>query len=343
MIKKILYIVLLLGLIACGVGYWGYNSIFTPNTSFSEDTYELKIPNESSYDDAFKLIETSGVLSDMGSFDKVAGWMNYKKDKVASGRYQIKKGWNNREIIGLLRSGNQKPVKVTFNNVRSMPQLAGMISKELAIDSVTLSDYFAQPGVINEAAFTKETFMTTFIPNTYNMFWNVEPSKIVSRMVKEHNNFWDKNERRSKAEKLNLSETEVYTLASIVEKESQYGPERPTIAGLYLNRLKKGIALQADPTVVFANGDFGLRRVLNKHLEFDSPYNTYKYAGLPPGPIYMPSIESIDAVLDYEKHDYLFMCAKPGFGTKHAFAKTLRGHNANANKYRAWLNKQGIR
>jgi len=167
------------------------------------------------------------------------------------------------------------------------------------------------------------------------MFWNVTPKEIVDRLIKEQKAFWNKKDRKAKAEKLGMSEKEIYTLASIVEKESQYGPERPIIAGLYLNRLKRGIALQADPTVVYANGDFELRRVLNKHLAFDSPYNTYKYNGLPPGPIFMPSIQSIDAVLDYQKHDYLFMCAKPGYGTKHAFAKTLRGHNRNANEYRA--------
>ncbi|MFT6335905.1 MAG: UPF0755 protein [Saprospiraceae bacterium] len=341
--KKILYAILILGLIAGFAAYWGYNSIFTPNTSFSDKEYELKVLNESSYDDVKKLIESNDILIDVASFDRVADWMNYKKDKVASGRYLIKKEWNNREIVGLLRAGNQKPVKVTFNNVRSMDQLAGLISKDLAVDSIMLSDYLSKPEVMKELGFSKETFMTTFIPNTYNMFWDITTKQIVSRMTKEQKDFWNKKDRKAKATKLEMTEEEVYTLASIVEKESQHGPERSIIAGLYLNRLKRGIALQADPTVIFANGNFELRRVLNKHLEFDSPYNTYKYPGLPPGPIYMPSIQSIDAVLDYDKHDYLYMCAKPGYGTKHAFAKTLRGHNKNANEYRAWLNKQGIR
>ena len=343
MMKKILYAILILGLIVGFVAYWGYNSIFTPNTSFSDKEYELKIPNESSYDNVFKLLESNNILTNVASFDRVSGWMNYKKILVPSGRYIIKKNWNNREIVGLLRAGNQKPVKVTFNNVRSMDQLAGLISKDLAVDSIMLSEYLSKSEVINEIGFSKETFMTTFIPNTYNMFWDVSPKEIVSRMVQEQNDFWNKKDRKAKSVKLEMTEAEIYTLASIVEKESQHGPERPIIAGLYLNRLKRGIPLQADPTVVFANGNFELRRVLNKHLEFDSPYNTYKYPGLPPGPIYMPSIQSIDAVLDYDNHDYLYMCAKPGYGTKHAFAKTLRGHNKNANEYRAWLNKQGIR
>lgn len=343
MIKKILYAILILGLTVGLIAYWGYNNIFTSNTSFLVKEYELKITNESSYDDVYSLLESNSVLSDLRSFDRVSGWMNYKKDNVSPGRYFIKKDWNNREIVRLLRSGNQKPVKVTFNNVRSMDQLAGLISKDLAIDSITLASYLSQPEIINKSGFSKETFMTTFIPNTYNMFWNVTPKQVVSRMAKEQKDFWNKKGRKLKALRLDMTEEGVYTLASIVEKESQHGPERPIIAGLYINRLKRGIALQADPTVVFANGDFDLRRVLNKHLKFDSPYNTYKYPGLPPGPIYMPSIQSIDAVLDYSKHDYLYMCAKPGYGTKHAFAKTLRGHNENANEYRAWLNKKGIR
>jgi UPF0755 protein len=341
--KKILFGVLILGLIAGFIALWGYNNIFTPNTSFSDKEYELKVPVESSFNDVFTLLKSNNVLQDVTSFDRVAGWMKYKRDKVASGRYLIQKDWNNREIVGLLRAGNQKPVNVTFNNVRSMDQLAGLISKDLAIDSISLVDYLSQPEVLNDLGFTKETIMSAFIPNTYNMFWDVTSKQIVSRISNEQKDFWNKNDRKAKAAKLELSEVEVYTLASIVEKESQHGPERPIIAGLYLNRLNRGIPLQADPTVVFANGDFELRRVLNKHLEYDSPYNTYKYSGLPPGPIYMPSIQSIDAVLDYDKHDYLYMCAKPGYGTKHAFAKTLRGHNQNANEYRAWLNKQGIR
>lgn len=341
--KKILYVILILGLIAGCIAFWGYNNIFTPNTSFSDKEYELKAPNPSSYSDIYGLLKSNNVLQNAPSFDRVAGWMNYKKDRVASGRYLIKKDWNNREIVSLLRAGNQKPVKVIFNNVRSMDQLAGLISKDLAVDSITLAGYLSQPEVLIDLGFSKETVMTMFIPNTYNMFWDISSKQIVSRMVNEQKDFWNKNDRKAKAAKLELTEVDVYTLASIVEKESQHGPERPIIAGLYLNRLKRGIPLQADPTVVFANGDFELRRVLNKHLEYDSPYNTYKYSGLPPGPIYMPSIQSIDAVLDYDKHDYIYMCAKPGYGTKHAFAKTLRGHNKNANEYRSWLNKQGIR
>lgn len=343
MFKKLLRVFFLLFLLGAGIAFWGYNSIFTANTAFSEDTKSIEIRPESSFSDVVKLLKDENVITNIGSFKRVAKWMNYQKKNVPSGKYSIKKGSNNREIVGLLRAGFQEPIKVTFNNVRNIEQLSGAISKELAIDSSTLVSYLSDPQLPAQYGYTKETFLTAFIPNTYQMYWDITPEKILSRLVKEHNDFWNKKDRKAKAQALEMTEAEVYTLASIVEKESQHGPERPTIAGLYLNRLKRGQPLQADPTVVFANNKFDLKRVLNEHLAFDSPYNTYKYSGLPPGPIYMPSIQSIDAVLDYEKHSYLYMCAKPGYGTKHAFAKTLRGHNRNANEYRAWLNSEGIR
>ena len=204
--KKILYVILILGIIAGSIAFWGYNNIFTPNTSFSDKEYELKVPNESSYSDVYGLLKSNKVLQNAPSFDRVAGWMNYKKDKVASGRYLIKKDWNNREIVGLLRAGNQKPVKVTFNNVRSMDQLAGLISKDLAVDSISLAGYLSQPEVLDKLGLTKETFMTTFIPNTYNMFWDVTSEQIVSRMAKEQKDFWTKNDRKAKAAKLEMTE-----------------------------------------------------------------------------------------------------------------------------------------
>ena len=183
--------------------------------------------------------------------------------------------------------------------------------------------------------------MTLFIPNTYELFWNTSPKKLVERMATEHDKFYDKL-RKEKMKALELSSEEVYTLASIVQKETLVSAEKPRVAGVYINRLKRGQLLQADPTVVFASGEFGLRRVLNKHLAIDSPYNTYKYEGLPPGPIAMPDITTIDAVLNYEKHKYLYFCASPDNSGKHLFAKTLVQHNRNADKYRAYLNKRRI-
>lgn len=343
MLKKLLYIFGVILIAGCIVAYWGYNSIYAPNTAFSEDKITIQIPRNKSYEEVLEIIKEQNLLNDYASFDRVAGWMNYKRKIVPSGNFEVFNGWNNKHLISKLRSGIQKPTSITFNNVRTIEELMGPISREISLDSVELVDYFTDERVLSSLGYSKETILSLFIPNTYQIYWDITLEDLAKKMVSEHNNFWNQNGRKDKASSLGMTEVEVYTLASIVEKESQYGPERPIIAGLYLNRLNKGIPLQADPTVVFANGNFSLRRVLNKHLEFDSPYNTYKYPGLPPGPIYMPSIESIDAVLNPEKHDYIFMCAKPGFGTQHAFAKTLRGHNNNASVYRTWLNQQGIK
>ena len=189
--------------------------------------------------------------------------------------------------------------------------------------------------------FTRETIPALFIPNTYEIYWNVSPERFMARMKQEYNRFWTE-ERRKKAEALGLTPVEVSTLASIVEEESAVADEYPTIAGLYLNRLKAGMPLQADPTVKFAAGDFALQRILDKHLAIDSPYNTYKYAGLPPGPIRIPSIRAIDAVLNPAHHRYFYMCAKEDFSGRHNFAATLAEHNRNANRYRAELNRRKI-
>lgn len=343
MLKKLFYLFLVLLVIAGAVAFWGYSTIFQPNTAFDENEYTIEIPRESSYDYVLNFLKTDSVLKDASSFDQVASWMNYQRKVVPSGSFKIKSGWNNKQIVSKLRSGIQEPKNLTFNNVRTIEELMGPLSSEISLDSAELTAYFTDPTILSNLGYTKEDILTLFIPNSYQVYWDISPEELAKKMQREHDNFWSKNNRIEKAEQQGLKKNEVYTLASIVEKESQHGPERPIIAGLYLNRIKRGIPLQADPTVVFANGDFGLRRVLNKHLELDSPYNTYKYPGLPPGPIYMPSIESIDAVLSPEKHDYLFMCAKPGFGSQHAFAKTLRGHTKNARTYQAWLNQQGIK
>lgn len=341
--RKILIALFILFLVGAMIAGYGHKVIFSPNTAFSTKTATLKIAPNSSYQAVYDSLLASQMLKNIANFDKVAGWMKYKKDKVKSGKYILQKGWNNRQIVGHLRAGLQTPVDLTFNNMRNMEALAGALSKNIALDSIDVLDYFTNPSTLQKLQLTRENVMSLFIPNTYKVYWDISLEDLENRIKKEHDNFWSKDNRIEKARRLDMTPDQVYTLASIVEKESQHGPERPTIAGLYLNRIRKGIFLQADPTVVFATGEYDLRRVLNKHLAVDSPYNTYKYPGLPPGPIYMPSIQSIDAVLNAENHNYLYMCAKPGFGTKHAFAKTLRGHNENANKYRKWLSSQGIR
>jgi UPF0755 protein len=242
----------------------------------------------------------------------------------------------------MLRGGKQTPLKMTIQNVRTIEQMCGRVAAKLAFDSLQLVNYI-QSGFDTLAGTRSETRLTRFIPNTYEFYWTVSPQEFCQRMLKEYDKFWTA-EKIDKANALGLSQDEVYTLASIIEKETNYNPEKTRMAGVYLNRIERGIPLQADPTVVFAVGDFEIRRVLLGHLEVDSPYNTYKHQGLPPGPIFMPGIASIEAVLNKENHDYLYFCARPTEeGAGHAFAKTLSAHNVNARRYQNWLNQQGIK
>ncbi|MEO5906900.1 MAG: endolytic transglycosylase MltG, partial [Saprospiraceae bacterium] len=247
---------------------------------------------------------------------------------------------NNKTLVTMLRGGRQTPLKATIHNVRTIEQMAGRIAEKLEFDSVEFMQFIEQR--FDSIAGTKpETRLTRFIPNTYEFYWTVSPEEFSSRMLKEHERFWT-NEKKAKAEQLGLSTEEVYTLASIIEKETNHNPEKPRMAGVYLNRIRDGIPLQADPTIVFALGDFELRRVLYGHLGIESPYNTYRNLGLPPGPIFMPGLPSINAVLDREVHDYLYFCAKPSEdGPGHAFASSLPEHNQNAQRYQRWLDSQG--
>lgn len=338
--KKIGLILLLLLLVGAFAGYYVYNMIFADNVQATETT-DLYIPSNSSYDDVANLLTEKKIIKNKNSFEFVSGLMKY--ENVRPGYYKINPDLNNKQLVSKLRSGDQTPINLVINNARTLPELAGVISKFIESDSLVTLSYLEDESIHQKFGYNKDNFLTMFIPNTYQVFWNDRIDEIGERMHKEHDKFWSKNERLDKAKKLNLSPEEVYTLAAIVEKESAYAPERPTIAGLYLNRLKRGILLQADPTVVYANQDFTIRRVLNKHLQKDSPYNTYLYPGLPPGPITMASINAIDAVLNHKKSNYLYMCAKPGYNSEHAFATNLAEHNRNANIYRRWLSKEGIR
>ncbi len=317
--------------------------IWGENIKQNLESYELLIPTGSDYDSLMKILKDNDLLENYSSFDFVAGAMNYKKSKIRPGRYVLKPGMSNRELINLLRSGKQTPVNITFNNVRKIDELMGKVSHYIEADSISLVKLIQDSAFISKLGYNKYTILSMFIPNTYELYWNTDARQFVGRMKKEHNKFWAKNNRLVKATALDMDEKEVFTLASIVQKETLANDEKPKVASVYLNRLKRGILLQADPTVVFASGDFGLKRVLNKHLDIDSPYNTYKYAGLPPGPICMPDVSSIDAVLNAEETNFLYFCAKPDGSGHHAFAKTLKQHNVNANKYRRWLNSQRIK
>jgi UPF0755 protein len=343
MTKKILYfliaLILVIGLV---IGLWFRHWIWGPNIEKGLDNYEFFVPTGSTAEDVFNKLKEGGYLIHAHSYRWVAKAMHYDKDKVPPGKYTLEPGMSNRALISKLRTGKQTPVNITFNNVRYVKDLAGKISHYIEEDSMNILDILYDEAFCQQLGLDTHTIMSLFIPNTYEFYWNTSALQLVRRMEKEHAKFWDAENRMEKAESLGLEPYEVFTLASIVEKETLFNSEKPTVAGVYLNRLRKGMRLQADPTVVYAVGDFSIRRVLHKHLEIDSPYNTYIYEGLPPGPICMPDIETLDAVLNAEDHDYIFFCAKPETNGKHAFAKTLRGHMQNARAYQAWLRSQSI-
>ena len=341
--KKIIVSILLIGIIVIGaVGYQYYQSIMTPNTAFEAKSKVFKVPSGSSYEQLVKILEEEQILNDISSFKQTAELMKYKETSIKSGQFEIESGKNNKEIIQLLRSGKQKPVKLSFNNIRTLNDLAGKFAPYIEPDSLSLLNCFTDQKNLDQYQTDLDNIMSKFIPNTYEVYWNITPNDLLTKMNSESKKFWDKKNRLALLDTLGYTKEQVYTLASIVEKETQNKAERNRIAGVYLNRLKRGIPLQADPTVVFALKQFDLKRVLLKHLEIDSPFNTYKNGGLPPGPIYMPSISSIDAVLNAEKHAYLYFCAKPGWTGTHAFAKSLVGHNVNARNYQRWLSKNRI-
>jgi UPF0755 protein len=292
-----------------------------------------------SFEDVVSALKKGRFIREEDNFRWLAAQMNYKKDVMRAGRYEIKPGWTNRQLILHLRSGEQAPVKVVLNNERLPEEVAGQVSRFIEADSIEILRIFQDEAFLREIGYTKETLLCAFIPNTYEMYWNTDPKAFVKRMLKEHEAFWSKNDRRSKIKAQGLNEKTAYILASIVEKESNHNPEKPTIAGVYLNRLRIDMKLQADPTCVFATRDFATRRVTNAHTAFDSPYNTYMYKGLPPGPISMASIPSLDAVVNPAKHDYLYFCAKPDESGTHAFAETFAAHKVNADRFQSYITK----
>jgi UPF0755 protein len=343
MSRKNLILLAIVALLAIVVFAWQpIRAIFLTGVPQNIEKTYITIPTGSSFEEVIAILKKNNIIEDEKSFAWLAEQMNYKKEKMRAGRYEIKPGWSNRDLITHLRAGEQAPIKVVLNNERLPEDIAGKVAQFIESDSLTILNTLRDPAFLVEIGYKPETLITAFIPNTYEMYWNTEPKAFVKRMLKEHDAFWNKNNRRDKAKALNLSPEEVYTLASIVERETNAISEKPAIAGVYLNRLKVGMKLQADPTSVFATRDFGARRVTQFHTMFDSPYNTYMYTGLPPGPISMASIPSLDAVLNADKHDYIYFCAKADESGTHAFASTLSGHNVNAAKFRAWMAEKGI-
>ncbi len=341
LLKIFLVIVLVAAIIGGGVGYYFYKKVFNDNVANHQAEYELLIPTGSSYDDVMTLLDNSGAIIDMDDLKWVAGRMNYTNN-VKAGRYFIKDHWNSRKVIELLRSGKQEPLNVVLNKFRTIEQVAGFVSSKIEADSANIHDLLTDSSYLAVYGLNKETAISLILPNTYEFFWNTSAVSFMERMDKEYERFWT-DARKAKAKRQGVTPAEAIVVASIVEEESNKKDEYARIAGVYLNRVKKGMKLQADPTVKFAVGDFTLRRILRRHTKVESPYNTYYVKGLPPGPICTPSLPAIEAVLNAEDHKYIFFCARPDGSGYHSFAATLREHNNNARAYHKKLNERGIR
>lgn len=320
-------------------GYKAYSNYFSPNVTDKEEY--LYIPTGSTFEELMQNLQEKDILFDTSSFRWVANKRDYPNN-VKAGKYALNPGMNNGDLIKKLRAGLQEPVKFRFQNLRLKSDFAKHVSTQLEADSSSIMELMNNDSLAAKYGFNTENFYAMFIPNTYEIWWNTSADKFFERMHTEYSKFWTE-ERLNKAKAINLSPTEVSILASIVRGEALHNDEMPKIAGLYLNRLQKNILLQADPTVIFAAQDFTIRRVLNKHLVINSPYNTYIHRGLPPGPINLPSIAAIDAVLNFQKHDFLYMCAKDDFSGYHNYAKTMSEHLVNARRFQKALNERNIK
>ena len=320
--------------------FLAYRAVLAPVVEADDVVYVQVHPD----DDVRKV---GDMLASRVSFKTMAGFaplMKYYKydQRVKPGNYAIRPGDSMRDVCLRLLSGNQTPVKLVVPSVRTLDRLAGAVGRQLMTDSAMVMNLLADKHFLDSLGYAPATALCMFIPNTYEVYWTMSPEQFVARMLKENKRFWNST-RLTQAKAQGLTPDEVMTLASIVDEETAKDDEKPMVAGLYLNRLKRGMLLQADPTVKFALGDFELRRILFVHLQTDSPYNTYKYAGLPPGPIRIPSISAIESVLNPAKHSYIYMCAKEDFSGYHNFATTLVQHNANARRYQQALNRLGIK
>lgn len=320
--------------------YFAY-ILFAPNiTPESNKKSYLCIPDSTNFVGVTNLLNESAAITNMSAFKQVAALFNYG-DKIKPGRYELRKGMNNFQLVRILRSGRQTPVRLTFNNIRTKEQLAGRLGLQLMADSTEILQLMNDSAFLAKYGLKPTTAIALFIPNTYEFFWNTNARGLFERMNKEYANFWT-DERRTKAAEIPLTPLEVSTLASIVEEETNNKADRPMVAGLYINRLKINMPLQADPTLKFAVGDFSLKRVLLQHILYISPYNTYRNRGLPPGPIRVASEKGIDAVLDFSQHKYIYMCASESLNGEHKFATNWTEHVANAKRYQQRLNELKI-
>ena len=339
--KKLLALLGFLLIMALVAGGAIYYLLFTCPFQHTEKAYIYIDTDDTADSIKNKIVETGNPRTMLG-YELMCKLKSYG-EKHRTGRYELATNATMWDLVRELRNGIQTPVKLVVPPARTIEKMTTVLSKNLMLDSLSLAQVLNDETRMKEVGgYSKETLPCLFIPETYEVYWDITPDKLVERLQKEKEKFWNAN-RRKKALEAKLTPDEVTTLASIVESETNYAPEKATVAGLYLNRLQRGIKLQSDPTVKFALQDFGLRRILFQHLEYDSPYNTYMYEGLPPGPICIPTPAGIDAVLNYERHKYLYMCAKEDFSGSHNFEETLSGHLINARRYQQALNARGIK
>ena len=332
--KAILLILTALFAVTAVFAFHYYRTYYKPN-SVKNDA-DIYVYADGSYDAFLDSLFKAGVVNDRNTFKAAAQKLGLAP-VLKAGHYNIEAGLTNKEIIRIFANGYQTPVKLPVKGyIRTPEAMAGYLGKRLHADSAAFIAVLKDPQLMQSLGFKKETYLSVFIPDTYEVWWTISPEDLVKKMKKEYDAFWNEN-RTAKARQIGLTKDQVMTLASIVIEETKYEPEMPTVAGVYINRLKKGMLLQADPTVLFALNEKGVTRVLNKHLEIDSPYNTYRYAGLPPGPITIAPKSAIDAVLNYQHHDYLYFCAKDTFDGQHNFAVTYSDHLKNARAYQRAL------
>jgi len=318
-----------------------YSRVFSPNLIIEGKSSEyIYIKSSDSFEDVLNQLSNRGMLKNRESFIWLSSFMDYQK-KVKPGRYKVKDGMTNRELVAILRSGKQEPVRITFQNIRTKQALAGKVGRNLEADSSSIMEILNDNKILERYGLDSPKALSLFLPDTYEFYWNTTASEFVDKFGVSYLEFWNED-RKKQAASIGLSPGEISIIASIVVQESNKSDEWPTIAGVYLNRLRTGMKLQADPTVKFALNDFDLRRIRGNHLQVESPYNTYKYVGLPPGPIYMAGKRSIDAVLNYQSHSYLYFCARSDRSGYHDFAVTFEQHKQNARRYQSSLNARGI-
>jgi len=341
--KKVAYSMLAIMFVSGGLKiYELYCFVYVSNVNTGDsDKKYIYIPTGSTLNDVANILYKQNLVINRNAFEWVAEQKKYKR-RIHPGRYELVDGMNNNELVDLLRSGNQAPIHLTIQNILTVELLSGWIGRNLEADSSGIHHLLTDVDFLAAYQLKLDEALCLIIPNTYQFNWNTSDSAFVRRMHREYNRFWNAS-RLAKANTLQLSPVQVSILASIVQLETRKDEELPIVAGVYLNRLRKGMRLQADPTLLRAAGDYSLRRILNKHKKIDSPYNTYKYKGLPPGPICLPDIRTIDAVLNVQAHDYLFFCAKEDFSGYHNFASTYAQHRRNAKRYQRELDRRKIK